>query len=63
MNLPDLLPAEWRDELAPFLDAEATAALGVIATYHPSAAIRFGPAGAPLAGLREDLLSAAKATA
>jgi len=24
-------------------------------TYHPSAAIRFGPAGAPLAALREDL--------
>ena len=28
MNLPDLLPAEWRDELAAFLDADATAALG-----------------------------------
>jgi len=28
VNLPDLLPAEWREELAPFLDAEATAALG-----------------------------------
>lgn len=28
MNLPDLLPDEWRAELAPFLDAEATAALG-----------------------------------
>ncbi|MFI5890614.1 uracil-DNA glycosylase [Actinoplanes sp. NPDC051513] len=28
MNLPDLLPAEWRDELTPFLDAEATAKLG-----------------------------------
>ena len=28
MNLPDLLPAEWRDELVAFLDAEATAALG-----------------------------------
>jgi uracil-DNA glycosylase len=27
----------------------------VVATYHPSAAIRFGPAGAPRAGLREDL--------
>jgi uracil-DNA glycosylase len=27
----------------------------VVATYHPSAAIRFGPAGAPLAGLRADL--------
>jgi uracil-DNA glycosylase len=27
----------------------------VIATYHPSAAIRFGPSGAPLAALREDL--------
>ena len=28
MNLPDLLPDEWRAELAPFLDADATAALG-----------------------------------
>ena len=28
MNLPDLLPDEWRAELLPFLDAEATAALG-----------------------------------
>lgn len=36
---------------------------GVIATYHPAAAIRFGPAGAPLAALREDLQAAAKALA
>lgn len=28
MNLPDLLPDEWRAELVPFLDTEATAALG-----------------------------------
>ena len=28
MNLPELLPAEWRAELALFLDAAATAALG-----------------------------------
>lgn len=28
MNLPDLLPAEWRAELAPFLDEKATAELG-----------------------------------
>jgi DNA polymerase len=27
----------------------------LMATYHPSAAIRFGPRGAPLAALREDL--------
>lgn len=27
----------------------------LVATYHPSAAIRFGPAGFPLAALREDL--------
>lgn len=27
----------------------------LIATYHPSAALRFGPRGAPLAALREDL--------
>lgn len=32
----------------------------VIATYHPSAAIRFGPAGAPLAALRKDLDFAAR---
>ena len=28
MNLPDLLPAEWRAALAPYLDPAATAALG-----------------------------------
>ncbi|GIF19403.1 uracil-DNA glycosylase [Actinoplanes tereljensis] len=28
MNLPELLPAQWRAELEPFLDADATAALG-----------------------------------
>ncbi len=28
MNLPELLPAEWRAELAGFLDEDATAALG-----------------------------------
>jgi uracil-DNA glycosylase family 4 len=27
----------------------------VVPTYHPSAAIRFGPGGAPMAALREDL--------
>ena len=27
----------------------------LVATYHPSAALRFGPAGEPLAGLRDDL--------
>jgi uracil-DNA glycosylase family 4 len=32
----------------------------VIATYHPSAAIRFGPTGAPMAALREDLDAAAR---
>ncbi|GAA5178273.1 hypothetical protein GCM10023322_04960 [Rugosimonospora acidiphila] len=30
------------------------AALRREVTYHPSAAIRFGPGGAPLAALRED---------
>lgn len=34
--------------------------LPVLATYHPSAAIRFGPAGAPMAALRDDLALAAK---
>lgn len=32
----------------------------VLATYHPSAALRFGPAGAPMAALREDLVLAAQ---
>jgi DNA polymerase len=32
----------------------------VLPTYHPSAAIRFGPAGEPLAALRADLGLAAK---
>jgi DNA polymerase len=38
----------------------AGASVRVIATYHPSAAIRFGPNGAPLAALRDDLALAAK---
>lgn len=32
----------------------------VVVTYHPSAAIRFGPRGAPLAALRMDLAVAAR---
>lgn len=32
----------------------------VLVTYHPSAAIRFGPAGAPMAALRADLAEAAR---
>lgn len=32
----------------------------MLVTYHPSAAIRFGPAGAPLAALRADLQWAAR---
>ena len=32
----------------------------LLATYHPSAAIRFGPGGAPMAALRLDLRSAAE---
>lgn len=35
----------------------------VVVTYHPSAAIRFGPKGAPLAALREDLRVAARLAA
>jgi uracil-DNA glycosylase family 4 len=34
----------------------------VLATYHPSAALRFGPNGAPMAALREDLAWAARLT-
>jgi len=32
----------------------------LLVTYHPSAAIRFGPAGLPVAALREDLRTAAR---
>ena len=32
----------------------------LVVTYHPSAAIRFGPNGAPLAALREDLGTVAR---
>jgi DNA polymerase len=32
----------------------------LLATYHPSAAIRFGPAGEPMAALRDDLRLAAE---
>lgn len=32
----------------------------LVATYHPSAAIRFGPNGAPMAALREDLAVVAR---
>lgn len=32
----------------------------LVVTYHPSAAIRFGPAGAPVAALREDLAAVAR---
>ncbi len=32
----------------------------VLVSYHPSAAIRFGPSGAPLAALRNDLAAAAR---
>lgn len=44
------------------LRGEPAVALGyrVLATYHPSAALRFGPAGAPLAALRADLALAAR---
>ena len=35
----------------------------VLVTYHPSAAIRFGPNGAPLAALRADLVAAARLAA
>jgi DNA polymerase len=33
----------------------------LLVTYHPSAAIRFGPAGEPMAALRSDLRTAAQA--
>jgi DNA polymerase len=35
----------------------------LVVSYHPSAAIRFGPAGAPLAALREDLAEVARLAA
>jgi DNA polymerase len=35
--------------------SDAAVGRPVVATYHPSAALRFGPAGEPLAALRADL--------
>lgn len=35
----------------------------LVVTYHPSAAIRFGPRGAPLAALRDDLAAVARLVA
>jgi DNA polymerase len=35
----------------------------LLVTYHPSAAVRFGPRGAPLAALREDLAEVARVLA
>jgi uracil-DNA glycosylase family 4 len=35
----------------------------LLVTYHPSAAIRFGPGGAPMAALRDDLAQAARVAA
>ena len=35
----------------------------LLASYHPSAALRFGPKGAPMAGLRADLVLAAETLA
>lgn len=39
---------------------ETVGGLRVLSTYHPSAALRFGPNGAPMAALREDLVLAAR---
>ncbi|MGH3744035.1 MAG: uracil-DNA glycosylase [Mycobacteriales bacterium] len=39
---------------------ETVGGVRVLATYHPSAALRFGPKGAPMAALREDLVLAAR---
>lgn len=43
--------------------AGGAAPLRVLPTYHPSAALRFGPAGEPLRALRADLELAARLTA
>lgn len=56
--------AEWFFGTGPTLGSLRGQALThdgtpVVVTYHPSAAIRFGPRGAPLAALREDLAAAA----
>lgn len=40
--------------------AETDWTLPLLPTYHPSAAIRFGPNGAPMAALRADLAEAAR---
>ena len=46
---------EQRGRLQPFRDRQ------LMVTYHPSAALRFGPNGAPLAALRDDLAMVAAA--
>ncbi|MGH3344462.1 MAG: uracil-DNA glycosylase [Carbonactinosporaceae bacterium] len=40
--------------------AQRYAGRRLVVTYHPSAAVRFGPQGAPMAALREDLRLAAR---
>lgn len=49
---PRLRLGDVRGRLHPF---RGTGRPVVVPTYHPSAAIRFGPAGSPLAALRADL--------
>ena len=44
-------------------EVRSYAGLPLVVTYHPSAAIRFGPRGAPLAALRADLAMAARLVA
>ncbi|GAA2620665.1 uracil-DNA glycosylase [Paractinoplanes durhamensis] len=43
MNLPELLPAQWRAALEPFLDAEATAALGTFVASEYAAQTVYPP--------------------
>jgi uracil-DNA glycosylase len=43
VNLPELLPAEWRDALTPFLDPAATAALGEFVAAEYAAHTIFPP--------------------
>jgi uracil-DNA glycosylase family 4 len=51
--------ASIRASLHPVTPAEGVT-LSVLPTYHPSAAIRFGPNGAPMTALRADLAEAAR---
>ena len=51
VNLPDLLPAEWRAELAPFLDADGHRGAGRVRGRGVRGAHRLSPDRGPVRGV------------